>query len=114
MTLNDYLTIPPSLRSYSGAGIDMGHLLPLHPLLAQPPPPPRTTTANGMNVQQNQAVARQRRQENEVRWNNGGGRAVGGRPAAEQQPPQDVIDLNCEENDCSSDGSEGLDLTLSL
>lgn len=121
MTLNDYLTMPPprqppSLRSYSGAAVDMAHLLPLHPLLAQPPPPPRTTVANGINVQQNQAAAGQlgqRRQGNQIRWNNGGGRAAVGRPAAEPQPPQDVIDLN-EEHDCSSDGSEGLDLTLSL
>lgn len=114
MTLNDYLTMPPSLRSYSGAAIDMAHFLPLHPLLAQPPPLPRTSTANRMNFQQNQAVAGHRRQGNQVQWNNGGVREVGGQPASEEQPPQDVIDLNSEENDCSSDDSEGLDLTLSL
>ncbi|KAA0049241.1 hypothetical protein E5676_scaffold434G001720 [Cucumis melo var. makuwa] len=114
MTLNDYLTMPPSLRSHSGAAIDMAHFLPLHPLLARPPPLPRTSTPNSMNFQQNQAVARQRRQGNQIRWNNGRVREVGGQPASEQQPPQDVIDLSSEENDCSSDGSEGLDLTLSL
>lgn len=122
MTLSDYLTMSPpplrqspSLRRHSGAAVDVAHLLPLHPLLAQPPPPPpRTTAANGINGRQNQAAVRQRRQGNQVRWNNGGAREAVVRLAAERQPPQDVIDLNREENDCSSDGSEGLDLTLSL
>lgn len=104
MTLNDYLAQPrqlPSLRRYSGAAVDMAHAhqLPLHPLLAQHPP--RTASANGINGQQNQFAAGQLGQRM-------------GTPTAEQQPPQDVIDVNSEEHECNSDGSEDLDLTLSL
>lgn len=117
ITLNDCLTMPPprqpsSLRSYPSPTVDMAHLLPLHPLLAQPPPPRRTTTANGVN----EAAAGQRWQGNQNQRNNGGARTTGARSAAEQrQPRQEVIDLNStEENDCSSDASDGLDLTLSL